>query len=307
VSGRRVVIAGGSGFIGRVVAKELYLRHYDVVVLTRTPRVRTSDIREVAWDGKTSGAWTAELDGAFAVINLTGKSIDCPHNPENLRAILASRVDSVNALAAASAAAKTPPRVWVQASAVGFYGDTGDALCDEKSPAGSGALADICRQWEGAFAAADLPHTRKITLRIGMVLGSGGGAFPVLSNLTRWFLGGAAGKGTQYISWIHLSDLMRMIVLCVERENFSAIANAVAPNPVTNAEFMRELRRALGRPWSPPVPVFAVKLGANFFETEPSLVLTGQRCVPGIFSELEFPWRFPQLRPTLEDLCGKKF
>lgn len=265
MNSRRVVIAGGSGFIGRVVAKELYLRHYDVVVLTRTPRVRTSDIREIAWDGKTSGAWAAELDGAFAVINLTGKNIDCPHTPENLRVIAASRVDSVNALAAACARATVPPRVWVQAGAVGFYGDAGDALCDEKFPAGKGKLADICRQWEDAFASANLPRTRKITLRIGMVLGTGGGAFPVLSRMTRWFLGGAAGKGTQYISWIHLADLMRMMVLCVERENLAVTANAVAPNPVTNAEFMRELRRALGRPWSPPAPVFAVKLGANFF------------------------------------------
>ncbi len=302
---KRIVIAGGSGFIGRVLARELYLRHYEVVILTRTPRIRTSDIREVAWDGQNPGAWEAELDGAYAVINLTGKSIDCRHSAANLRNILDSRVNSVRALAAASACVATPPRVWVQASAVGFYGDTGDKLCDEHAPAGSNALAGICRQWEDAFTEATLPRTRKITVRIGMVLGDGGGAMPFLCKLTKCFLGGAAGQGTQYISWIHLADLVKLLVLCAERENFSATVNAVAPNPATNADFMRELRGVLHRPWSPPAPAFAVKLAANFLETEPSLVLTGQRVVPGILSELEFPWRFPQLRLALADVCSR--
>ncbi len=302
---KRIVIAGGSGFIGRSLAKEFYFRHYEVVILTRTPRTRGSDIREVAWDGKNPGDWEKELDGAHAVINLTGKNIDCRHTPANLREIADSRVNSVRALAAACACVATPPRVWVQASAVGFYGDTDDKLCDERTSAGSNTLAGICRQWEDALTEATLPRTRKVTLRIGMVLGGGGGTIPFLAKLTKCFLGGAAGKGTQYISWIHLSDLVRMFVLCVERENFSATVNAVSPNPATNADFMRELRGALHRPWSPPALALAVKLAANFLETEPSLVLTGQRVVPGIFQELEFPWRFPQLRPALADVCAK--
>lgn len=302
---KRIVIAGGSGFIGRTLARELYLRHYEVVILTRTPRIRTSDIREVAWDGQNPGVWEQELDSAYAVINLTGKSIDCRHNAANLRAIADSRVNSIRALAAACACVATPPRVWVQASAVGFYGDTGDKLRDESAPAGSNALAGICQQWENALTEATLPRTRKVTLRIGMVLGESGGAMPFLDKLTRFFLGGMAGQGTQYISWIHISDLVRMFLLCVERENFFATLNAVAPNPATNADFMRELRDVLHRPWAPPAPAFAVKLAANFFETEPSLVLTGQRVVPGIFQELEFPYRFPQLRPALADVCAK--
>ena len=302
---KRIVIAGGSGFIGSALARELYLRHYEVVILTRTPRIRTSDIREVAWDGQNPGDWEKELNGAYAIINLTGKNIDCRHNAANVRAIVDSRVNSVRTLAAASMCVATPPRVWVQASAVGFYGDAGDIVCDEHTPTGNNVLADICRQWEGAFKEATLPRTRKIILRIGMVLGETGGAMPFLDKLTRFFLGGTAGQGTQYISWIHLSDLVKMFVLCVERENFSATVNAVSPKPATNADFMRELRGVLHRPWSPPAPAFAVKLAANFFETEPSLVLTGQRVVPGIFQELEFPWRFPQLRPALADVCGK--
>jgi uncharacterized protein (TIGR01777 family) len=303
---QRIVIAGGSGFIGRVLAKEYAYRHCDVVILTRTPRVRTSDIREVAWDGKNPGDWVHHLSGADALINLTGKNINCPHTRRNLRELTESRIDSIKALAAACERVTVPPRVWVQASATGFYGDSGDALCDEHAPAGHNALADICRRWEDAFTAAELPRTRKATLRIGFVLGRNGGAFPLLAKLATWGLGGRAGNGRQFISWIHLYDLLQMFHVAVERENFAVTANAVAPNPVTNGEFMRELRRAVKRPWSPPVPALAVKLGAKFMESEPALVLTGQRCVPGVFQELEFPWRYPQVYGALEDLCRKR-
>jgi len=302
MSAKRIVIAGGSGFIGRALAKEFSARNFDVVILTRTPCERAGGIREIEWDGKHIGEWIVFLDGAEAVINLAGKNINCPHMPENVRVLTASRVDSVNAIAAALEHVKIPPRVWVQASATGFYGDTGDAACDETSPTGKDTLAEICRQWEGAFAAANAPKTRKVVLRIGFVLGSDGGALPVLGRLTKWFLGGAAGGGRQYISWIHLADLVRMFAAAVERENMTGTFNAVAPGAVTNAEFMRELRRALHRPWSPPVPAFAVRLGARLMKSEPSLALAGQRCVPGKFLEVEFPFQFSHLRAALENL-----
>jgi len=214
-------------------------------------------------------------------------------------------VDSVNVIAAAIAQAATPPPVWVQASATGFYGDTGDKACDESAPNGTGSLAEICRAWETA-GAVELPQTRKVVLRIGFVLGPGGGAFPVLARLTKFFLGGAAGNGKQFISWIHLRDLVGIFQTAVEDENYSGTFNAVAPNPVTNAEFMRELRLVLDRPWSPPAPAFAVKLGARLMGSEASLALTSQRCVPKRLAAAGFAFRFTELRPTLEDLCRKK-
>jgi len=234
---KRLVIAGGSGFIGRALAQEFSARHYEIVVLTRAPRSRTDGVRELAWDGVQTGDWIQALDGAAAVINLAGKNINCPHTPDNLRAITVSRVAAVNALAAAMKKIAQPPRVWVQASATGFYGDTGDQLCDESAPAGSNALADICRQWEAAFRDDDasspksnhdegVATTRKVTLRIGFVLGRAGGALPVLGRLTKWFLGGAVGNGRQFISWIHLADLVQMFVAAVEQENLSGTFNA---------------------------------------------------------------------------------
>jgi uncharacterized protein (TIGR01777 family) len=303
MSAKKIVIAGGSGFIGTALAHELVARGGEVIVLTRRARQRNDGVREVVWDGEHSGDWIAFLDGADAVVNLTGKTINCRHTPENLREIISSRVNSVNALAAALAQVKTPPRVWVQSSAIGFYGDTKDNLRDETSPAGNDSLAGICRQWEAAFNSALTPATRKVALRIGFVLGRENGALPVLSKLTKCFLGGAVGSGRQYISWIHLADLVKIFVAAIEDEKFAGTFNAVAPNPVTNAEFMRELRRALDRPWSPPAPVFAVKIGSRLLGSEASLALVSQRCSAKKILAAGFDFQFPELRGALENLC----
>jgi hypothetical protein len=302
---KRIVIAGGSGFIGAALTKEFIARGYQVVVLTRTPRKRTDGVQEAEWDGFHIGEWIQFLDGAEAVINLTGKNINCPHTPENLRELVSSRVNSVQAIAAACNHVRTPPHFWVQASATGFYGDTADRVCDETSPAGDDSLAKICRDWETAFIAAESKKTRKVILRIGVVLGRQGGAFAVLARLTKWFLGGAAGNGSQFVSWIHISDLVAMFTAAVENEKLSGIYNAVSPMPASNAGLMRELRRALHRPWSPPVPVFAIKLGAKWMGSEPSLVLASQRIAPINFINAGFKFQFPKLAPALDDLCKR--
>ncbi|MEI6073948.1 MAG: TIGR01777 family oxidoreductase [Verrucomicrobiota bacterium] len=302
---KRIVIAGGSGFIGSALAREFTRRGYAVAVLTRSPRGRRDGVSEVAWDGRTIDVWAEQLDGAEAVINLTGKNINCPHTPTNLHALTVSRVDSVNAIAAAIAACKTPPSAWIQASAIGFYGDTGDRLCTESAPNGGGDLGEICRAWETAFSAARVPATRKVTLRIGFVLGRDGGALPVLSRLTRFYLGGEAGNGRQYISWIHLGDLVQMFVMTVEQSRFFGVFNAVAPDAMTNAEFMGELRKAVHRPWSPPVPEFAIRLGSRLMGSEASLVLMSSCCAPERFLAGKFKFRFPNLKAALNDLCRK--
>jgi uncharacterized protein len=304
MSMKRIVLAGGSGFIGRALAKALLVRGYEVVVLTRSPR-KDSGFREVEWDGAHVGEWIQVLNGAEAVVNLAGRNVNCPHTPDNIDHILESRVNSVRALAFSLAHVKVPPRVWVQAGAVGFYGDTKENPCDENSPAGDDALAGVCKLWESAFNSADTPKTRKVLLRIGFVLGRDGGALPVLSKLTKWFLGGRAGNGRQFISWIHLEDLTRMFVEAIERENLSGTFNAVGLNPEMNKFFMGELRHALRRPWSPPVPEFAVRLGARWMGSEPSLALTSQCCAPIRFLEAGFEYQFPKLRPALENLCRK--
>ncbi|HXI73302.1 MAG TPA: TIGR01777 family oxidoreductase [Verrucomicrobiae bacterium] len=302
---KRIILAGGSGFLGHALATALVARNYEVIVLTRSPRDRNDGVMEVEWSGAHIGEWIQFMEGAEAVVNLTGRNVNCPHTPENLREILESRLNSVRAISVAFAHATRPPRVWVQAGATGFYGDTGNRLCDEQSAAGSNALARICVQWESVFNKADTPKVRRVLLRIGFVLGREGGALPVLARLTRLYLGGSVGSGKQFISWIHLADLTRMFVEAIERADASGTFNAVAPDPVTNAEFMGELRRALRRPWSPPAPEFAVRLGARLMGSEPSLALTSQRCAPQRFAAAGFQYQFPELAPALNDLCRK--
>jgi hypothetical protein len=302
---KRVVLAGGSGFLGQALAKELLRRDYEVVVLTRALRERDEDdeIKEVEWDGENIGGWIKCLDGAETVVNLAGRSINCRHTPENLREITESRVNPVRAIAAAICHVKQPPRVWVQAGAVGYYGDCRDQWCDELFPNGKDPLAEVCRLWENAFHAADTLHTRRVLFRIGLVLGSDGGALPMLANLTKWFLGGAAGNGKQYISWIHLADLIQMFLQAIEPDSHLAgTYNAAAPNPATNAEFMRALRHNFYRPWCPPAPAWTVKLISLLTRIEPSLILNGCRCAPKRFLESGFEYQFPDLRGALKNL-----
>jgi uncharacterized protein len=299
---KRIVIAGGSGFIGSALAEEWYARNGEVVVLSRSPRKRNDGIIEAEWNGTQLGEWIQHLDGAEAVVNLVGKNIKCRHTEENVRELTESRVSAVRIIGQAMDHVKTPPRVWVQASAIGFYGDRGDKICDENSLNGKDTLADICRQWENSFHAAYVPKTRKVLLRIGFVLGRNGGALPILARMTRWFLGGSAGNGEQFISWIHLDDLTKIFCESIARQDWTGIFNAGGPKPVTNAELMRELRRTLHRPWSPPAPAWAVKLGSRLMGVEPSLALAGCRVEPKRLKEAGFQFQFPELGPALKEM-----
>jgi uncharacterized protein (TIGR01777 family) len=297
----RIVIAGGSGFIGSALAAHFVEKGHDVVVLTRAAHARKDGVREVAWNGRSFGPWAKELDGASAVINLTGKNVNCRHTDKNRREIIASRVVSVRAIADAIGASATPVPVWVQSGAVGIYGDAGDALCDESAPHGQDFMADVCEQWEAAFRAALTPHTRRVVLRFGIVLGRDGGALPTLATLARMGLGGAVGSGRQYISWIHRDDLVSI----VDRAITTAMTgpyNAANHVPETNAAFMKRLRSAVNRPWSPPVPEFAVQIGAYIIGTEPSIALHGQRCVPRRLDEEGFAFAHEDLGQALTSL-----
>jgi uncharacterized protein (TIGR01777 family) len=292
---KRVVLAGGSGFVGSALAPVLRAKGYETLVLGRG----AADLR---WDGKTLGDWARALDGAYAVVNLTGKNINCRHTVENRREILRSRVDSVRVLGQAIAQCKVPPGVFVQASGVGYYGDTGDRIADEDSEPGTDFPAKVCREWEGAFSALELPATRKVILRLGVVLGRDGAALPMLEKLTRLFLGGAVGNGRQFVSWIHVADIVRMFEAAIDRPELTGPFNATSPEPATNSELMRELRRTLHRPWSPPVPAPFARIGAWLMGTDGDLALTSCRCIPRRFLEHEFAFEFPTLPAALAGL-----
>lgn len=304
----RIVLAGGTGFIGGALARRFRERGHEVVVLTRSsPRRRGDGVREVQWDGRTVAGWADELAGAQAVINLAGSSINCVHTPENRRRILESRIDSVRALGAALRASALPPPVWVQTGAVGIYGDT-EQRCTESTPPGTSFKAEVCVRWEEAFARECPAAVRPVVLRVGVVLGRKGGAYPPLARVARWFLGGTAGGGRQGISWILLDDLEEIFLRAVADPAMRGSYNACAPEPASNAEFMRTLREVLGRPWAPPAPAWAIKLAAPLLmRTDPSLILEGQYAVPARLVAEGFRFKAPRLLSALTALAARSY
>lgn len=298
----RIILAGGSGFLGKLLSKYLTERGYDVLVLTRHPNQTSGNVKEIDWDGSTLGPWAEQLNGARAVVNLAGKSVNCRYTPENRREINESRVNSVRVIGEAIRACSNPPSVLVQAASLAIYGDSGDRWCDESTPPSQGFPVETCLLWEQAFNESQTPHTRRVILRISFVLGKSGGALQMLARLAKLGLGGTVGSGRQYISWIHSLDMNRLFLSAIEQEQMRGVFNATGPQPVTNAEFMRELRRAVHRPWSPPVPTWAVYIGSRLMGTEPCLALTGRRCLPKRLMENGFNFKFPALREALTDI-----
>jgi uncharacterized protein (TIGR01777 family) len=207
----RIVLAGGSGFIGQSLSPFLISKNYEVIALTRAESDQRGAVRNAHWDGKTLGDWIQFLNGGAVVVNLTGRSINCRHTPENRHEIIDSRVDSVRVLGQAIEQCTYPPQVFVQIAGVGIYGDKGERICDETTAPGDDFVAEVCQRWEAAFDSVDASKRRKVLLRLGVVLGPKGGFVELLGRLTRWFLGGQVGSGRQYISWIHIADLSRMV------------------------------------------------------------------------------------------------
>ncbi len=308
----KVILAGGSGFLGQALARRLTSAGWEVVVLTRDPdRVTPADdlpsLRAVMWNGETGGAWATELEGAAALVNLAGRSINCVHSLENSREILDSRLNAVKALTKGYARAKRPPPLWVQVSATGFYGNAGDRFCEESLPSGPGFLAEVCRRWEEALAAAELPDVqRRVVLRLGPVLDRKTGPFPPMLGLTKKFAGGAAGSGRQFISWVHRDDATAAFEAALTNPAMSGAYNVCAPGAVTNAEFMRELRAAVGRPWCPPAPEFVVRFVAeHHFHTDGNLALHGQRASSQKLVATGFKFQHPAVGGAIRDLLGK--
>jgi uncharacterized protein (TIGR01777 family) len=296
----KVVLAGGSGSLGRRVAADLTRRGDEVVVLTRSPR---SDLphRQVAWDGVSVGPWAAELSGA-ALINLAGELVDRRPNPSNIELLTRSRVCPTETLVQASAAVDEPLSVWVQMSTLAIYGDGGDTVLDESAlPAeGPAQMAGVARAWEAA--ASDATAGRQVVLRTGIVLDRGTPALDRLNGLVRWGLGGRIGSGRQWISWLHVEDYLAIVRLCLDDSILSGVVHATSPNPVRNAEFMATLRRVWHRPPSPPTPLWLLRVGAVVLRTDPALASTGRRCVPGRLQNRGFVFAYPQLAGGLADL-----
>lgn len=299
----KIVIAGGSGFLGRPLARELLAKGYEVVVLTRGPAREDRGIRYVTWEaGEDPGGWHAVIDGADAVVNLAGAGIaDRRWSAARKQVLRGSRVDATRALVAAIRSATIRPKVFLTGSAIGFYGpqpDDGPTL-DESAPPGSDFLSTLAVDWEAEAHAASALGCRVIIIRTGVVLARAGGALQKLIPPFRFFVGGPIGSGRQVMSWIHRRDWVELVVWLLRHEHAAGVYNATAPQPATNADFSRALGAALGRPSWLPVPGFALKIIVG--EMAGPALLAGQRVVPRRALEAGFTFQFPEITAAMRD------
>jgi uncharacterized protein len=308
----RIAIPGGSGQVGTVLARAFHAEGHEVVVLSRQPAA--APWRVVAWDARTLGDWAREIDGADAVINLAGRSVNCRYHAANRRAILDSRVDSTRVVGQAIAAARRPPEVWLQSSTATLYAHRYDAPNDEATGILGGQepgapstwvfSIEVARAWEAALAEAVVPGTRKLALRSAMTMSPDrGGIFDTLLGLVRRGLGGTAGDGRQYVSWIHHRDFVRTVRWLIEHDDVSGPVNLAAPEPLPNAEFMRALREAWGARIGLPAARWMLEIGARLMRTETELVLKSRRVVPGRLLQEGFTFEFPSWPEAARDLC----
>jgi NAD dependent epimerase/dehydratase family enzyme len=327
----KVILPGGSGQVGTILARHFHAKGDEVVVLSRAPEPRPW--RVVPWDGQTRGEWAKEFEGADAVINLAGRSVNCRYTPANRRTILDSRVQSTRIVGDVIAECDRPPRVWLQSSTATIYAHRYDAPNDERTgvlggsePGAPGTWSgrearlcgrqaaspgwkfstDVATAWEAALGAAATPGTRKVAMRSAMTMSADrGGVFDVLLGLVRRGLGGRAGDGRQFVSWIHEADFIAAVEWLIQHDAASGPVNLAAPEPLPNAEFMRALREAWGARFGLPASRWMVELGAWAMRTESELVLKSRRVVPGRLLDAGFAFRFPSWPEAARDLVRR--
>ena len=300
----KVVIAGGTGSLGRRLADDLAGRGDDVVVLTRSHRDGLAH-RQVEWDGRTVGPWAAELEGAV-VVNLAGALVDRRPTARNVELLRRSRVEPTRALVEAARQCDVPPTSWLQMSTLAIYGDAGQEVVDERHPPADGPpqMAGVARPWEAAVAGA--PAGRLVVMRTGLVMDVGTPVFDRLARLARLGLGGRIGPGDQWVSWVHVDDFLGAVRFIVDTVTIDGIVHVTAPNPVRNQDMMATLRTRLRRPWSPPTPTPLVHVGAFLLRTDAALALTGRRCVPDRLLDAGFRFEHPTFPDAVADLVGAR-
>lgn len=308
----KIVIPGGSGQVGRLLAKRSIDDGHDVTVLSRS----ASDgepWRTVVWDGKTLGDWADEINGSDVVINLAGRSVNCRYNDENRRQMMDSRVDSTRVVGKAISLSSNPPKVWLQASTATIYAHRFDAPNDDiDGMIGGGEQdvpdtwrfsIDVATAWEQAANEIDTPNTRKVLMRSAMTMDPApNGIFDVMLGLVRKGLGGTAASGKQYISWIHGEDFIRSVYWLIEKEELSGAINISSPNPLPNREFMRIFREAYGMKFGLPAMEWQLAIGAIFMRTETELILKSRRVIPTRLLNSGFEFTFPDWESATSDL-----
>jgi len=302
---QKVIITGGTGFIGLSLADHLKSHGFTPVLIARSQPKTSLPHEFVPWDALTPDGWFHVLEGARAIVNLAGRTVDCIKTPENCDVILRSRVDSTKAIGLALKKVTTPPPVWVQMSTAHIYGDPPRQMCTESSTYGLGLAPTVGQAWEAALLASLPEGMREVRVRTSFVIGRNGGALGSLKRIAKLGFGGKAGHGRQGISWIHEYDMNEIIHQAILREEWKGAYIASAPHPVSNRDFMRALRKQVKMPIGLPAPAWMTRLGAKLvFKTDPELVLLGRYVCSERLEAEGYTFKFPELPEALADLLG---
>ena len=302
----KIVITGGTGLLGTSLVNYFKDCGNEIIILSRTHRPDSVDIRYCKWDAKNPGPWCKALANADVLINLNGKSVDCRYTNRNKQLIYDTRLDATNALGQATLKCSHPPKLWINAASATIYPHSLDRkMTEEAVDFEDDFSVDVCKKWESAFHSFDLPDTRKVVLRIGIVLSKEGSAMLPLKMLAKLGLGGKIGKGNQMVSWVHEIDFVKAVNFIVDNDNLRGTFNVTSPAPICNKEFMKLLRKSVGVPLGIPTPEWLLALGAFFLRTEPELVLKSRYVIPEKLLQYGFSFRYPQLDLALKDLLKK--
>ncbi len=303
---KKIIIAGGTGFLGYLLSSHFIAKGYRVLVLSRSRKNSNEQgISYISWDARSLGVWSHELEGAEVLINFVGKSVDCRYTEKNKAAIYSSRLEATRVLNRAVQACNNPPSLWINASSATIYRHATDRAMDEyEGEYGEGFSVDVCRKWEQAFEKSSLPFTRKVCLRIGIVLGKNGGALSPLARMAKIGLGGKHGDGGQYMTWLHEDDFIRIVQWFLDNPASTGIYNCTAPAPLPNRDFMALLRRALGKSFGLPSPVWLLEIGAFFLRTETELLLKSRWVLPTRLLKEGFRFSFPHAQVALMHLLN---
>lgn len=310
---KKIVIAGGSGFIGQAMAQR-WVADNEIIILSRQlpdannaygAKVVSDKIRTVKWDGANMGEWAECLNGADILINLTGKSVNCRYNEKNKAEIFRSRLAATKVLGRAVNSVKNPPKLWINAASATIYRHAEDRPQDEYTGEMENDFSvQVCKQWEQTFYEQPTPQTRKIALRTAITLGNGGVMIPYF-NLLKFGLGGRQGSGRQMYSWVHITDLYRVVEYAFEHEAMNGTYNVSAPDPVTNRVFMKTLRSACGHFFGLPAFEWMLQIGTRLIGTEAELILKSRWVLPTRLTEEGFAFAFPKLEMALKDIVQK--
>lgn len=299
---RKIVIAGGTGFLGSCLAAHFLSTHDHVIILTRSVSHTTGSVVYIQWDGRTLGEWKECLENADVLINLNGKSVDCRYTEKNKKLIYDTRLEATAVLGQAIQHCQQPPKLWINAASATIYRHVLHKEMDEYTGEfGSGFSVDVCQQWEAVFNRFDLAKTRKVIIRTGIVLGKSGPLKP-LKILAQLGAGGKQGNGNQYFSWLHEDDFANIIEFICSNIHLSGVYNVTVPSPIPNHQLMKAMRTAVGMPFGLPLPKWLLEIGAILIGTETELILKSRRVIPKRLIESGYQFRFTDIESALKDL-----